>query len=87
MTNIFLRFSKLFFGWLLIILGIAGLFLPFLQGILFLVLGATILSSESKWVRRGLARLHKRFPRQVARIRALRLKLHRALKRHTTAAY
>lgn len=78
MINAILSFSKLFLGWILVILGIAGLFLPFLQGILFLFLGVTILSSESKWVRRALSKLGKRYPRQVARIRALRLKLRRA---------
>jgi len=86
MFNLFLSFSKLLLGWFLVILGIAGLFLPFLQGILFLFLGVTILSAESKWVRRRLAKLRKHFPRQVARIRALRFKLHRAFKRQKRSA-
>lgn len=37
-------------GALLLVLGIAGLFLPFLQGILFLVLAAAILSLASERV-------------------------------------
>lgn len=42
------------FGFLLLFLGIAGLFLPFLQGILFLVLAAAVLSLASERVYRWL---------------------------------
>jgi uncharacterized protein len=50
-------------GWLFIALGIAGLFLPFLQGILFLLIGLVILSTEHHWARRLLGRLRTRFPK------------------------
>ena len=49
-------------GWLFIVLGIAGLFLPFLQGILFLILGLLILSHEYLWAHNLLLRLQARFP-------------------------
>jgi uncharacterized protein YqgC (DUF456 family) len=50
-------------GWLFIVLGIVGLFLPFLQGILFLLIGLVILSAEYHWARRLLGRLRTRFPK------------------------
>jgi len=56
------RISVLVLGWGFILLGIAGLFLPILQGVLFLVIGLIILSSEYVWAHRLLARLRERFP-------------------------
>jgi uncharacterized membrane protein YbaN (DUF454 family) len=50
-------------GWAFILLGIAGLFLPVLQGILFLLIGLIILSSEYVWAHKLLARLKARFPK------------------------
>lgn len=50
-------------GWAFIILGILGLFLPILQGILFILIGLVILSSVSPWADRLLQRIRKRFPR------------------------
>jgi uncharacterized protein len=50
-------------GWGFILLGIVGLFLPVLQGILFLFVGLAILSSEYVWAHHLLARLRQRFPK------------------------
>ncbi len=47
-------------------LGVAGLFLPILQGVLFLAIGFSILATEQPWAERLLQRLRHRFP-QVAR--------------------
>jgi len=44
-------------------LGVLGLFLPFLQGILFLAIGLIILSRHAAWADRLLQRLKARFPR------------------------
>ena len=44
-------------------MGILGLFLPILQGILFLLVGLIVLSSEYVWAHRLLTRLKERFPR------------------------
>ena len=41
------RWGKITTGVLLLILGVIGLFLPFLQGILFLIMGLSLLSTES----------------------------------------
>jgi uncharacterized membrane protein YbaN (DUF454 family) len=49
-------------GWGFIFLGILGLFLPILQGILFLLIGLFLLSEESPWAKRMLDRLRERFP-------------------------
>ena len=50
-------------GWIFIFLGILGLFLPVLQGILFLCIGAVLLSSESPRMRWLIMRLGRRYPK------------------------
>lgn len=49
-------------GWGFIFLGIAGLFLPVLQGILFLLVGLTVLSFVSPRAASLLHRVRERFP-------------------------
>jgi len=60
-------------GTLLLILGVAGLFLPFLQGILFLILAAAVLSLASErvygWLRDVAAERWPGFWRRVERFR------------------
>ena len=56
------RAAMLALGWAFILLGIVGLFLPVLQGILFLLIGLFILSTEYVWAHRLLLRLKQRFP-------------------------
>jgi uncharacterized protein len=56
------RVFMLVVGWAFILLGIAGLFLPVLQGILFLLIGLFILSSEYVWAHHLLHKLKERFP-------------------------
>jgi len=43
-------------------LGIVGLFLPVLQGILFIMIGLAFLSSRSATIKRLHNRLEKRYP-------------------------
>ncbi|HSD34874.1 MAG TPA: PGPGW domain-containing protein [Alphaproteobacteria bacterium] len=57
------RIAILIVGWLFILLGVVGLFLPFLQGILFLFIGVLLLSRESEIVRRQVDRLRARHPK------------------------
>ena len=59
----FRRFLILASGWFFIVLGILGLFLPILQGILFLAIGAYLLSLESPMARRFIERMRRRYPR------------------------
>ena len=52
----------LLMGWTFFLLGILGLFLPVLQGILFIMIGLAILSTRSRTIQRFLQGLKKRYP-------------------------
>jgi uncharacterized membrane protein YbaN (DUF454 family) len=52
-----------FIGWVFLVAGIVGLFLPFLQGILFIFVGLMILSSQFEWARKILVKARMRFPK------------------------
>jgi uncharacterized membrane protein YbaN (DUF454 family) len=62
MTRGFVRASRVLLGCFCLLLGVVGLFLPFLQGVLFLIIGLSLLSTESERARhlldflRGLVR-------------------------------
>lgn len=66
MTQTLKRWLVLVTGWSFILLGIAGLFLPVLQGVLFLLIGLIILSSEYVWAHHLLHKLRTRFPKLSA---------------------
>lgn len=68
-------------GWGFVALGVAGLFLPFLQGVLFLLIGISILSTEYAWARRLLLKLRQRFPLMGARIDVARARSLQWMKR------
>jgi hypothetical protein len=53
---------RLLLGWGFIFVGIVGLFLPFLQGVLFLIVGLALLSSEYVWADHLLQKIRTRFP-------------------------
>ena len=55
-------------GWFFVVLGIIGLFLPFLQGILFIIIGLSILSSRSELVKRFLKHLEERYPQHHKKV-------------------
>ena len=57
------RVLILILGWCFILLGVVGLFLPILQGVLFLLIGLIILSSEYVWAHHLLTKLRQRFPK------------------------
>ena len=57
------RVLVLIVGWAFILFGIVGLFLPILQGILFILIGLIILSSDYVWAHHLLTRLRQRFPK------------------------
>ena len=73
--NEFKKIGLLIIGWIFIGLGILGLFLPILQGFLFIMIGLAILSSRSKTIRRLLKYLERRYPHQYHRVEAWRLKI------------
>lgn len=56
-------------GWTFLVLGVAGLFLPFLQGVLFILVGLFLLSREVAWARRLRARVLNWFPQAKPKIR------------------
>ena len=58
----FKRIGMLIIGWFFVGLGVLGLFLPILQGILFIMIGLVILSSRSEMVKRWLKHLEERYP-------------------------
>ena len=49
-------------GWLLLMIGAVGLFLPILPGVLLMVVALSILSIEYAWARRWMSTLLHRFP-------------------------
>jgi uncharacterized membrane protein YbaN (DUF454 family) len=49
-------------GWVLLLLGAIGLFLPVLPGVLLVVIALSILSLEYAWARRWMSTLLHRFP-------------------------
>jgi uncharacterized membrane protein YbaN (DUF454 family) len=48
--------------------GVLGIFLPILQGILFLFVGFWILSAESPWAMRQVKRVRERYPRLTGKL-------------------
>jgi uncharacterized protein len=56
------RVSLIALGWMFLVMGAAGLVLPVLPGILFLLVGLSILSVEYAWARRWISTLRRRFP-------------------------
>jgi uncharacterized protein len=65
------RYSLMAAGWALLPLGIVGLFLPVLPGVLFLIIGLSILSVEYEWARRWMNALRARFPGTGKKLQAI----------------
>jgi uncharacterized membrane protein YbaN (DUF454 family) len=80
----FKRWLVLISGWGFVALGVAGLFLPFLQGVLFLLIGVTILSAEYAWARKLLQKLRERFPALATRMDTAKVRAGAWLKRFLT---
>jgi uncharacterized membrane protein YbaN (DUF454 family) len=71
-----LRIVVLSLGWILVGLGIVGIFLPILQGGLCLVLGFALLSIASQTVHLKLRSLMGRWPRAWRRLERVRRRMH-----------
>jgi hypothetical protein len=63
-------------GWLLILVGVAGLVLPGIQGIATILVGAALLSLDNELIYRGLRRMLARWPRVWRKIEHFREKSH-----------
>ena len=68
-------------GWILILVGVAGLVLPGIQGIATILVGAALLSLDNELVYRGLRRLLTRWPRAWERLERFRDRAHERLHR------
>jgi len=66
------RTLRLIAGIFLLLLGCLGLFLPVLQGILFIILGLILLAPESKLIQKGLEKLKERYPDIFLKVKNLR---------------
>jgi len=62
MKKLLKRSAVLVLGWILVLGGVLGLFLPIIPGGLLLGIGALMLSSKSVWVQRMLEKVVARFP-------------------------
>ena len=75
------RIAVLVLGWAFILLGIAGLFLPILQGILFLLIGLIILSTEYVWAHKLLSKMKAKFPKIATHADAAHQRAERVMQR------
>ncbi len=75
------RIGLLVLGWAFIVVGFAGLFLPVIQGILCLLIGLFILSTEYVWAHHLLNRLKRKFPKIAAQFENAKEKAERWIHR------
>lgn len=75
------RILTLVLGGTLVLVGIAGLFLPFLQGVIFLLAGLYVLSRESATAKAWLDRLKRRYPRLDRRLQEYSLRVRNFFRR------
>jgi len=71
------RAARILSGWTFLLLGFAGLFLPLLQGILFLTIGAFLLAPYVRSFRKLQYLLYKRFPHARGFAKRMRAKARR----------
>lgn len=76
-----LRVVVLLVGWVVLLVGVAGLVLPGIQGVLTIILGAAILSVASETAHRWTRQCLQRWPKAHDRVEAFREKIHDKLHR------
>jgi uncharacterized membrane protein YbaN (DUF454 family) len=67
-------------GWILVVLGIAGLMLPFLPGVPLLIAGLVMLSADYRWARNCLRKV-KLWARKLRRHRSKPANAHPIIRR------
>lgn len=72
--KLLIRIAQDVFGWAFIVIGVLGVFLPLLQGVLFMVIGLTILSTRYAFAQRMLARLERKYPEIYAKVERLKVR-------------
>jgi putative transmembrane protein PGPGW len=73
---LWLRVVVLVVGWLILLVGVAGLVLPGIQGIATIVAGLAILSVASETAHRWMRRSLQRWPKVWLRVDRFRARLH-----------
>lgn len=63
-------------GYTFLVLGVLGMFLPILQGFLFLFIGLIILARHANWAKRLLETIRARYPRFNRMIDRAEIKAH-----------
>jgi hypothetical protein len=81
MKALFKRLAVQVVGWAFIVVGVVGLFLPILQGILFILVGLIILSTQYSWAHRLMERIRTRFPRLAQKSHEASVRAHLWLQR------
>jgi hypothetical protein len=62
----FARIRRKAFGWSMLLVGVAGLILPLLNGTFFLVVGLYVLKDDYAWAGRTIDWMRRKFPKQAA---------------------
>ena len=62
------RIALIIAGWISLLVGIAGLFLPVIQGWFFILVGLLLLSTEYVWAHHLLNKLRARFPKLASTV-------------------
>lgn len=74
------RLTKTIAGLSLFVLGVVGLFLPIVQGVLFMLLGLAVLATENRHARHVVETLKRRYPGPWKQAERLRARLSRYVK-------
>jgi len=75
------RIGLFVIGWLLVLIGVAGLVLPGIQGVLTILAGAAVLSLVSELAYELLRKSLRRWPKAWRRVESLRDRVHSRLHR------
>jgi fatty acid desaturase len=78
---LWLRVVVLIVGWIVLLVGVAGLVLPGIQGVITILLGAAILSVSSELAHRWVRKCLQRWPKVWNRVEGFRDRIHDRLYR------
>lgn len=67
-------FKRKLAGWGLIIFGVIGIILPFLHGMIFLLLGVFMMREQYLWAANAIVPLQRRFPGMMAKMDGMEAK-------------
>ena len=77
------RIALYFLAWFLLLVGLLGLALPFIQGFLTMGIGAALLSLVSEAAHRRIRTLLRRWPAAQRQMERFRARVHKMLARKT----